>query len=260
MAKEKDAIYEKEIEQLYDAQEGMFLPDRFVKGTCPKCEATDQYGDSCEVCSATYSPMDLKDPISAVSGDIPVKKKSVHHFFKLSQFEILVQEWLSTGVVRDEVQNKLKEWFKSGLRDWDISRDEPYFGFKIPGTEDKYFYVWLDAPMGYIAATQNWAKDQKITHDDIWKGDDWEIHHFIGKDILYFHTLFWPAMLSVGEYNMPTKVNIHGFLTVNGEKMSKSRGTFILARDFADKINPEFLRYYYASKLNGSLEDIDLNN
>jgi methionyl-tRNA synthetase len=258
-AKEKGAIYEKEIEQLYDDKEGMFLPDRFVKGTCPKCDATEQYGDSCEVCSATYSPMDLKEPKSVVSGDVPIKKKSSHHFFKLSQFEDTVKAWLSKDVVREEVRNKLKEWFDTGLRDWDISRDEPYFGFKIPGTTDKYFYVWVDAPIGYIASTQNWAKDKVVSSDDIWRGDDWEIHHFIGKDILYFHTLFWPAMLSVGGYKQPKKVNIHGFLTVNGEKMSKSRGTFVLASHFGDQVNPEFLRYFYAAKLNGSLDDLDLN-
>ncbi|RAP37188.1 methionine--tRNA ligase [Candidatus Marinamargulisbacteria bacterium SCGC AAA071-K20] len=258
-AKAAGAIYEKEIEQLYDDKKGMFLPDRFVQGTCPKCDAKEQYGDSCEVCSATYSPMDLKEPKSVVSGEVPVKKKSSHHFFKLSQFEDTVKDWLSKNVVRPEVRNKLNEWFETGLRDWDISRDEPYFGFKIPGTTDKYFYVWLDAPVGYIACTQNWAKDKSVTHDDIWKGDDWEIHHFIGKDILYFHTLFWPAMLSVGGYKQPEKVNIHGFLTVNGEKMSKSRGTFILAKDFGEKVNPEFLRYFYAAKLNGGLDDLDLN-
>lgn len=258
-AKAIGGIYEKTIEQLYDDKEGMFLPDRFVKGTCPKCGAEDQYGDSCEVCSATYSPMDLINPISVVSGDMPIKKESVHYFFKLSQFESQVKGWLGQSPVKDSVRNKLNEWFESGLRDWDISRDKPYFGFQIPGTTDKFFYVWLDAPIGYISSTQNWAKDTGVDYNDIWKGDDWEIHHFIGKDILYFHTLFWPAMLHVGGYNLPEKVNVHGFLTVNGEKMSKSRGTFILARDFADKINPEFLRYYYAAKLSDGLDDIDLN-
>ena len=258
-AQDADAIDVRDIEQLYDQKESMFLPDRFVRGHCPKCNAADQYGDSCEVCSATYSPEDLVDPKSVVSGESPVKKSSTHYFFKLAQFESVIQQWLESDTVRPEIKNKLQEWFDTGLRDWDISRDAPYFGFKIPGTDDKFFYVWVDAPVGYISATQIWANTVNQDYLNFWKNDDVEIHHFIGKDILYFHTLFWPAMLHVGGYNLPTKVNIHGFLTVNGEKMSKSRGTFITARHFSDHLNPEFLRYYYASKLSGSIDDIDLN-
>jgi methionyl-tRNA synthetase len=258
-AQDADAIDIRDIEQLYDEKESMFLPDRFVRGQCPKCTAADQYGDSCEVCSATYSPEDLVDPKSIVSGEAPVKKSSTHYFFKLAQFESVIQGWLESNTVRPEIKNKLQEWFDTGLRDWDISRDAPYFGFKIPGTDNKFFYVWVDAPVGYISATQIWANSVNQDYLNFWKNDDVEIHHFIGKDILYFHTLFWPAMLHVGGYNLPTKVNVHGFLTVNGEKMSKSRGTFITARHFADHLNPEFLRYYYASKLSGSIDDIDLN-
>ena len=258
-AQKAGAIDVRDIEQLYDQKESMFLPDRFVRGQCPKCNAADQYGDSCEVCSATYSPEDLVDPKSVVSGEAPIKKSSTHYFFKLSQFESVIQGWLESDTVRPEIKNKLQEWFDTGLRDWDISRDSPYFGFKIPGTDDKFFYVWVDAPVGYISATQIWANTVNQDYLNFWKNDDVEIHHFIGKDILYFHTLFWPAMLHVGGYNLPTKVNIHGFLTVNGEKMSKSRGTFITARHFSDHLNPEFLRYYYAAKLSGSIDDIDLN-
>ena len=258
-AQDADAIDVRDIEQLYDQKESMFLPDRFVRGQCPKCNAADQYGDSCEVCSATYSPEDLVDPKSVVSGESPIKKTSTHYFFKLAQFESVIQQWLESDTVRPEIKNKLQEWFDTGLRDWDISRDAPYFGFKIPGTDDKFFYVWVDAPVGYISATQIWANTVNQDYLNFWKNDDVEIHHFIGKDILYFHTLFWPAMLHVGGYNLPTKVNIHGFLTVNGEKMSKSRGTFITARHFSDHLNPEFLRYYYAAKLSGSIDDIDLN-
>ena len=257
-AKQAGAIETRTIDQLYSEKDGMFLPDRFVKGTCPKCGALDQYGDSCEVCSATYSPMELINPRSAVSGDMPVVKSSLHYFFKLSVFTEVIETWIQSGVVRPEVQKKLNEWFKEGLKDWDISRDAPYFGFKIPGEELKYFYVWLDAPVGYVSATQDWCNDEAKTQA-MWRSGDWEIHHFIGKDILYFHTLFWPAMLSAAQYQLPTKVNIHGFLTVNGEKMSKSRGTFVLASRFLEICDPEFLRYYYASKLSGTAEDLDLN-
>jgi len=257
-AKTAGAIETRSIEQLYSEKDGMFLPDRFVKGTCPKCSAKDQYGDSCEVCGTTYSPMELIDPRSALSGDVPVVKSSVHYFFKLSVFQDIVGLWIQSGVVRPEVQKKLDEWFKEGLKDWDVSRDAPYFGFKIPGEESKYFYVWLDAPVGYVSATQDWCGDVAKTQA-IWTSGEWEIHHFIGKDILYFHTLFWPAMLSAAHYKLPTKVNIHGFLTVNGEKMSKSRGTFVLASAYLQHCDPEFLRYYYASKLSGTTEDLDLN-
>lgn len=257
-AKQAGAIETRSIDQLYSEQDGMFLPDRFVKGTCPKCGAHDQYGDSCEVCGATYSPMDLIQPKSALSGDTPVVKSSVHYFFKLSVFQELIGRWIASGVVRPEVQKKLNEWFSEGLKDWDVSRDAPYFGFKIPGEDAKYFYVWLDAPVGYVSATQDWCQDEAKTAE-IWKSGNWEIHHFIGKDILYFHTLFWPAMLSAAAYQLPTKVNIHGFLTVNGEKMSKSRGTFVLASRYLEFCDPEFLRYYYASKLSATAEDLDLN-
>jgi methionyl-tRNA synthetase len=259
-AKKRDAIKEVEIEQYFCEESGLFLADRFIKGTCPKCEAENQYGDSCEKCYATYQATELGSPISMYSSKAPILKRSVHYFFKLTEFESVIKEWLSTNPVHKSVKNKLNEWFESGLKDWDISRDEPYFGFKIPGTQNKYFYVWLDAPVGYIATTKNWCEAQKKEKfDEIWKSDDFEIHHFIGKDILYFHTLFWPAMLDAGEFSLPKKVHVHGFLTVNGEKMSKSRGTFILASTYEKYLNPEFLRYYYASKLSNTMEDIDLN-
>lgn len=259
-AKDKDAIKEVEIEQYFCEETGLFLADRFIKGTCPKCGAEDQYGDSCEKCFATYQATELKDPISMYSGKPPVLKTSVHHFFKLSIFEKQINSWLNSDTVHKSVRNKLKEWLSSGLKDWDISRDEPYFGFKIPNENNKYFYVWLDAPVGYIATTKNWCETYKQEDfDAIWKSDEYEIHHFIGKDILYFHTLFWPAMLDVGKFSMPKKVNVHGFLTVNGEKMSKSRGTFILASTYLKHLDPEFLRYYYASKLSNTMEDLDLS-
>ena len=259
-AKEKGAIYEKEIEQYYSEADAMFLPDRFIKGTCPKCKTEDQYGDSCESCGATYAPTDLINPKSTLSGAEPILKKSTHYFFELSQFSDPLQTWINNEEhLKPELQNKLQEWFKTGLQDWDISRDGPYFGFKIPGTTDKYFYVWLDAPVGYIATTQKWCRENDIPFEPIWKNNEFEIHHFIGKDILYFHALFWPAMLMVSEYSLPQKLHVHGFLTINGEKMSKSRGTFITARHYLEKFSPEFLRYYYAAKLSGSIEDIDLN-
>ena len=258
-AKEAGAIDVRSIDQLYCPSCDMFLPDRFIKGTCPSCKAEDQYGDSCEACSATYDTTDLIDPGCATCQATPVLKESEHHFFKLGQFQETIQAWLADAQIHDSVKNKLQEWFDSGLRDWDISRDAPYFGFKIPGEESKYFYVWLDAPVGYISTTQRWAESVGLNYEDIWRGDDYEIHHFIGKDILYFHTLFWPAMLKVSGYQLPKRVNVHGFLTVNGEKMSKSRGTFILASKYLEKLNPEFLRYYYASKLSSAVEDIDLN-
>ncbi len=256
-AKKKDAIDEKEIEQYFCDTDGIFLPDRFIKGTCPNCQAPDQYGDACEKCSTTYNPTQLINPRCAECGRPPVLKKSTHYFFKLSAYSDQIKKWLDDGDhVQSEVRNKLKEWFDQGIKDWDISRDAPYFGFKIPGTVDKYFYVWLDAPVGYIATTQNWGK---VDYQKIWKGNEYEIHHFIGKDILYFHALFWPAMLMVSGFSLPKKVHVHGFLTVNGEKMSKSRGTFINAKDYIKHLSPEFLRYYYASKLSNSVDDIDLN-
>jgi len=255
-------ISTKEIEQYFDDDKQMFLPDRFIKGECPKCNAKDQYGDSCEACGATYSPTDLIKPYSSLSGSTPVKKKTKHYFFNLSECEQFLKDWTASGTLQPEAENKIQEWFKSGLQDWDITRDKPYFGFLIPGETDKYFYVWLDAPIGYMASFKNLIDQKgKINFDDFWLSDSsTELYHFIGKDILYFHALFWPATLHFSGYRKPTKIFAHGFLTVNGEKMSKSRGTFITARSFLDNIHePEFLRYYFASKLNDSMSDIDLN-
>ncbi|MCH8249545.1 MAG: methionine--tRNA ligase [Proteobacteria bacterium] len=254
-------IYTRTIEQSYDEKEGIFLPDRFVRGTCPRCASKDQYGDACEVCGATYSPEDLIDPVSVLSGTKPVKRESEHYFFKLSDYEERLREWISSAALHKSVIAKLDEWFDAGLRDWDISRDEPYFGFRIPGTEDKYFYVWLDAPVGYMASFKNLCdRDDSLDFDDYWKaGSDAEVYHFIGKDIMYFHTLFWPAVLSSAGYRTPTSVYAHGFLTINGQKMSKARGTFINARTYLDHLDPSYLRYYYAAKLGPTIEDIDLN-
>ena len=254
-------IFEKEIEQFYDPDKEMFLPDRFIKGECPKCKTKDQYGDSCEFCGSTYNPTDLIDPYSVLTGASPVRKKTRHYFFKLSECSDFLSKWTKSGTLQKEARNKLEEWFKAGLSDWDISRDAPYFGFEIPDAPGKFFYVWLDAPIGYMASFKNFAENNKLSFDDFWKNNsDAELVHFIGKDILYFHALFWPATLEYSGYRKPTKIYAHGFLTVNGEKMSKSRGTFITARSYLDNIkNPNFLRYYYASKLNDSMEDIDLN-
>ena len=251
----------KTIEQFYDPVKSMFLPDRFIKGECPKCHAKDQYGDSCEVCGATYNPTELIEAYSAVSGAAPVRKETEHHFFKLSDCEAFLKEWTRSGTLQGEAANKMGEWFESGLNDWDISRDAPYFGFEIPDAPGKYFYVWLDAPIGYMASFKNLCDQKGLDFDAYWKADsDTELYHFIGKDILYFHALFWPATLAYSGYRTPTQIFAHGFLTVNGEKMSKSRGTFITARSYLDHIkNPEYLRYYYAAKLNPSMEDIDLN-
>jgi methionyl-tRNA synthetase len=238
----------------------MFLPDRFVRGTCPNCGAEDQYGDSCDVCSATYSPTELKNPRSAVSGATPVLKDSEHYFFDLPQFEGMLKAWLQSGAVQTEMANKLNEWFEQGLQQWDISRDAPYFGFEIPNAPNKFFYVWVDAPVGYMASFLNFCNSNGLAFDDFWnEGNDTELYHFIGKDITYFHCLFWPAMLEGAGYRKPTGVNVHGFVTVNGAKMSKSRGTFIKARTYLDHLNPEYLRYYFASKLNDAVTDIDLN-
>ncbi len=254
-------IYTRTIEQSYDEKEGMFLPDRFVKGTCPRCKSEDQYGDACEVCGATYSPEDLIDPKSVLSGTTPVKRESEHHFFRLSDYEERLRRWMSDATLDRNVVAKLEEWFEAGLQDWDISRDAPYFGFRIPGTEDKYFYVWLDAPVGYMASFRHLCdRTDGLDFDEYWKaGSKTELYHFIGKDIMYFHTLFWPAVLSGSGYRTPTSVFAHGFLTVDGQKMSKSRGTFIKARTYLENLNPEFLRYYYAAKLGPTIEDIDLN-
>jgi len=248
------------ISQAYDPEANMFLPDRFIKGTCPKCGAEDQYGDNCEACGATYDTTDLKDPYSVVSGAKPIKKDTEHYFFKLGDFEDMLKSWTTAGHVQSEIANKLSEWFESGLKDWDISRDAPYWGFPIPDTTDKFFYVWLDAPIGYMASFKHFAEKQNLSFDEFWKADDkTELYHFIGKDIAYFHTLFWPAVLSGSGYRTPTKVFCHGFLTVDGAKMSKSRGTFIKARSYLDHLKPEYLRYYYAAKLSSGIDDIDLN-
>jgi len=254
-------IYTRTIEQAYDEKEGMFLPDRFVRGTCPRCKSEDQYGDACEVCGATYSPSDLIDPISVLSGSTPVKRESEHYFFRLSEYEQRLRDWMREATLDRNVVAKLEEWFSAGLQDWDISRDAPYFGFRIPGTEDKYFYVWLDAPVGYMASFRNLcARRDDLDFDEYWRpGGDTEVYHFIGKDIMYFHTLFWPAVLKGSGFRTPTSVFAHGFLTVNGQKMSKSRGTFIKARTYLDNLDPSFLRYYYAAKLGPTIEDIDLN-
>ncbi len=253
-------ITQRTIMQAYDESAGMFLPDRFIKGTCPKCKTDDQYGDSCESCGATYTPADLINPVSAISGATPVKKASEHYFFKLNHFETLLKEWTTSGKLQPEISNKLQEWFDAGLQDWDISRDAPYWGFEIPDAPGKYFYVWLDAPIGYMASYQNLCDKTGQDFNDVWgKDSQAELYHFIGKDIAYFHTLFWPAILHGAGYRMPTAVFCHGFLTVDGAKMSKSRGTFIKARTYLDHLDPEYLRYYFAAKLNSHVEDIDLN-
>lgn len=253
------------IEQFYDPERGMFLPDRFIKGECPKCHALDQYGDGCEVCGTTYVPTELINPYSAVSGAMPVTRESEHYFFKLGQCESFLRDWMRTGnggqpPLQPEAANKLQDWFEAGLRDWDISRDAPYFGFEIPDAPGKYLYVWLDAPVGYMASFENLAKRRGLDFAAWWQPDsNTELYHFIGKDILYFHALFWPATLHFSGYRTPNQVCVHGFLTVNGQKMSKSRGTFITARTYIDHLDPEYLRYYFAAKLNERIEDIDLN-
>jgi len=259
--REANEIYTRTIEQSYDEKEGIFLPDRFVRGTCPRCKSDDQPGDACEVCGTTNTPESLINPVSVLSGTTPVKRESEHYFFKLSEHQDRLRQWMSDATLDKNVVSKLDEWFDAGLNDWDISRDAPYFGFKIPGTEDKYFYVWLDAPVGYMASFKNLCdRSEHLNFDDYWNKDsDAELYHFIGKDIMYFHTLFWPAVLKGAGFRTPTSVFTHGFLTVNGQKMSKSRGTFIKARTYLDNLNPEFLRYYYAAKLGPTIEDIDLN-
>ena len=257
---ENDHIAKREITQAFDAEKQLFLADRYIKGTCPKCKAVDQYGDNCEACGATYSPTDLINPVSALSGTTPIEKQSTHYFFKLPEFTEFLKSWTRSGAVQDEVANKLGEWLDSGLQEWDISRDAPYFGFEIPNAPNKFFYVWLDAPIGYMASFKNLCDQQNLDFDHFWGADSSaELYHFIGKDIVNFHALFWPAMLTSANFRTPTKVCVHGFVTVNGKKMSKSRGTFINARCYLDHLNPEYLRYYYASKLTASVEDIDLN-
>jgi len=248
------------ITQAYDPEKQMFLPDRFIKGDCPRCNAADQYGDSCESCGATYAPTDLKNPRSAISGATPVLKESLHLFFKLADFEAMLKEWIVSGPIQPQMANKLNEWFEAGLQEWDISRDAPYWGFEIPDTPGKYFYVWLDAPIGYMASFQNYCDRTGLQFDDFWNPDSQaEVYHFIGKDIAYFHILFWPAELTGAGFRKPTAVHCHGFLTVDGQKMSKSRGTFIKARTYLQHLCPEYLRYYFATKLNDGIDDLDLN-
>jgi methionyl-tRNA synthetase len=257
----KGLILSREVEQLFDPKKGLFLADRFVRGICPKCSAEDQYGDNCQSCGATYDATDLIDATSIYSGETPELRKSEHLFFDLGKFQTFLTDWLEKDTVRVEVANKLNEWLQEGLRPWDISRDAPYFGFQIPNTEEKYFYVWMDAPIGYLASLKNHCeKFPDLEFSDYWDADSKaEVHHFIGKDIINFHALFWPAILEAAEFRKPTKIHTHGFLTVNGVKMSKSRGTFIAARKYIEFLKPEYLRYYLAAKLNGSVDDVDFN-
>jgi len=253
-------IKRKVISQAFDPEKEMFLPDRYIEGECPKCGAGDQYGDNCEVCGATYSTTEIINARSVISGAIPIEKDSEHYFFDLPQFENKLKDWTKAGHLQEQVSNKLAEWFDQGLQQWDISRDAPYFGFKIPGTEDKYFYVWLDAPIGYMASFKKLCDNSELNFDDFFgKDSDTELYHFIGKDIIYFHALFWPATLMGSDFRTPTAVFAHGFLSVNGQKMSKSRGTFINARTYLENLDPECLRYYYAYKLTSKIDDIDLN-
>lgn len=259
---EKGLIANKTIKQLYDTKRGMFLADRYVKGTCPKCKKEDQYGDNCESCSATYDATELLNPYSVLTNSKPEIKESEHLFFKLSDLKESINSWIENASVQPQVVNKLAEWMNGELRDWDISRDAPYFGFPIPGYDNKYFYVWLDAPIGYLASHKNYLdkKGDEETFNNCWNPEsDYEIYHFIGKDIMYFHTLFFPAMLKHSDFKTPDGVFVHGFLTLNGEKMSKSRGTFILAKTYLDNLDPEYIRYYFATKLGSGVDDIDLN-
>ena len=259
-AKSKGLISKSIIKQLYDEEESMFLSDRFVKGACPKCNSEDQYGDNCSKCGATYDVLEIKNPISTITNSKPITKESEHIFFDLAKQEKLLSNFLNDANLQKPVKNKLKEWLNDDLKKWDISRDKPYFGFEIPGEKDKYFYVWVDAPIGYLASIKNWADSNKIDSDKLLSKDSsFEIYHFIGKDISYFHGLFWPALLDAGDFKLPNGIFVHGFLTINGEKMSKSKGTGIMANEFADICDPETLRYYFAAKLNDKVEDIDLN-
>ena len=259
-AKNNGYISRKTINQLFDESESMFLSDRFIKGTCPKCGAEDQYGDNCSVCGATYDVSDIKNPMSAISNTKPIKKESEHLFFDLPKQIDILKDFLKNSDLQKPITNKLNEWLNDDLQHWDISRDAPYFGFEIPGENHKYFYVWLDAPIGYLASIDNWASKNNLDMNNLWsKKSEYEIYHFIGKDIAYFHGLFWPALLSAANFKLPNGVYVHGFLTVNGEKMSKSKGTGVMAKEFADICDPETLRYYFAAKLNDKVEDIDLN-
>ncbi len=260
--KDKGDIYSKLIQQAYDPKTQMFLPDRYVKGACPCCKSPDQYGDNCEVCGSTYSPLDLIDPKSTLSGATPIAKESEHYFFKLSNYSDFLREWITTNNhLAEEISNKLLEWFKEGLHDLDISRDSPYFGFKIPGTDNKFFYVWIDAPIGYMAIFKNLCEHRdNLNFDDYWSDvAKTELYHFVGKDIINFHAIFWPAILKSADFRRPTAIFVHGYVTVNGKKMSKSRGTFITARHYLNYLDPEYLRYYYATKLTQKAEDIDFN-
>jgi methionyl-tRNA synthetase len=258
--RDRGHIATRTISQSYDPEAEMFLPDRFIKGTCPKCGTEDQYGDNCEACGSTYAPTELINPVSAISGATPIEKDSEQYFFKLSDFADMLQQWIHAGHVQPEIANKLDEWFEEGLQDWDISRNAPYWGFEIPDAPGKFFYVWLDAPIGYMASFRNLCDREGIDFDEYWHSEsDTELYHFIGKDIARFHTLFWPAVLHGSGYRKPSAVYCHGFLTVNGQKMSKSRGTFIKARTYLDNLKPEYLRYYYAAKLSSGVDDIDLN-
>ncbi|WP_444908717.1 methionine--tRNA ligase [Microbulbifer sp. TRSA005] len=257
---ENGHIASRTITQAFDPEKQLFLADRYIKGTCPRCSTPDQYGDNCEACGATYSPTELIDPVSAISGATPVEKESEHFFFTLPAFNEFLRNWTRSGTLQDEVANKLAEWLEEGLQEWDISRDAPYFGFEIPDAPGKYFYVWLDAPIGYMASLKNYCDKNGSDWLDYWKKDsDAEVYHFIGKDIVNFHALFWPAMLDSADFRTPNKVCVHGFLTVNGKKMSKSRGTFINARNYLDHLSPEYLRYYFAAKLTAGVDDLDLN-
>lgn len=265
--KSKNLFEAKDIEQLYDPKDNMFLPDRFVKGTCPKCKAQDQYGDNCEACGATYQPTELIDPQSVTSGATPILKTTEHLFFKLPELQDTVEKWLKDANIHTSIKHKLAEWFEDGLKQWDVTRDAPYFGFELPDKPGKYFYVWLDAPVGYIAASKSYEnsnKNNSFSHNAFWKNldkdaKDHEIIHFIGKDIVYFHAIFWPALLLAGNYATPDMIHVNGFLTINHQKMSKSRGTFVNARDYLDNLDPAYLRYYFAAKLSEDVHDIDLS-
>ena len=259
-AKDSGHIYKEDVEQCFDEEKKMFLADRYVTGECPKCGAENQYGDGCDSCGATYSATEIINPQSSLSGTKPSTKISEHIFFDLKKSKSNLKKFLKTASIQDSVVGKLSEWLEGDLRSWDISRDAPYFGFKIPDEANKYFYVWVDAPIGYIASAKNWAEKNNLNIDHLWsKNSEYEIHHFIGKDIIYFHGLFWPALLNNSNFKLPDSIHVHGFVSVNGEKMSKSKGTFITADQFADVCNPELLRYYFASKLNSKIEDLDLN-
>ncbi len=256
---DKKDILTESISQAYDTTAQMFLPDRYIKGTCPRCKAADQYGDNCEQCGATYRTTELIDAVSTVTGTKPEYRETLHYFFNLPKYQDFLQEWTKNGHIPKEMTHKLQEWFDAGLKPWDISRDAPYFGFKIPGTENKYFYVWLDAPIGYMAACQKYCQIHHLHFDDFWKKDsEIELYHVVGKDIMYFHALFWPALLKSADFRRPNAIFTHGFLTINGQKMSKSRGTFIQAKQFSKHFPTDTLRYYFAAKMNGGLEDLDL--